>query len=213
LSGQYRHSPGSVAYSIGISTTSGRCNFCTRWSSCGWRLLVGTGGRVRGISGGLRCCNHCDLLRSSGQRPPVSTPITARPTMAAPVTRRAVVIRERPRRASRADAATRDRITHPPITICQIGATVASRPSLLAVEAAVRPPCPEAVVPGYAGLIRPLNCVDRDSGRTGVPAPRDDVIGNMWGRFDVDPIRHVTFSLPAGHRTETGRTCEYHSLP
>jgi hypothetical protein len=38
------------------------------------------------------------------------------------------------------------------------------------------------------------------------------VTGNIRRRFDVEPIEHVTFSLPAGHRTEIGRIRELHFL-
>ncbi|GAA1817954.1 hypothetical protein GCM10009835_42560 [Planosporangium flavigriseum] len=36
--------------------------------------------------------------------------------------------------------------------------------------------------------------------------------GNIQRRFDVETQGHVTFSLPAGHRTETGRIREFHLL-
>jgi hypothetical protein len=76
---------------------------------------------------------------------------------------------------------------------------------------AVRSPAAEAIVPGYAGLIRPFNCVARNCGRAG-GARTFPVIGNIRGGFDVGPVGHVTFSLPAGHRTEIGRIRERHSL-
>jgi hypothetical protein len=88
--------------------------------------------------------------------------------------------------------------------ICQIGAAVASNPSVAVGEPAPRSLCAEATMPGYAGLMSPFNCVARAAEAPG-RVREVHVTGNMPGRFDVELSRHVVFSLPAGHRTEIGR--------
>src|SRR4051812_23348614 len=110
-------------------------------------------------------------------------PTIASPITAAPVMRRAVVMRDGPRRASRTDAATTAASTHAPMTTCHAGASTPRRPL-----------SPNVATDRSHGPIQ-LGERPRWEGpgalRTGDPG------GNAAPRFDADPTHHVTFPLPA----------------
>ena len=107
-------------------TCSGAAWWSTRGGRCSPRCRTARGGRRRPRP--RPAADDPRRAAQPGQPPPLtpvspcsSTPSTAKPAIAAAVTSSAVVIRDRPRRASRPTETRTTKTTNAPITSCQNG--------------------------------------------------------------------------------------------